>query len=334
MEKDEFTLIKEIEKLVTKNNKNFKDIGIGDDCAIIKTLSEKYDILITKDILAENVHFDLDYYSFYDIGYKSAIVNISDIISKGAKLSSMFIGLSIPCYIKYEDIIQFYKGFNKACSKFDASIMGGDTTKSKKYFFISVTALGKIEKNKSILRSGAKDKDNIYVLGRLGESSIGLDILQGKKMGNNKPEIQNIIKKEECIKKHLTPQLFFDKWQEIIKNYTVNSSIDISDGLLQDASHIAKKSNVLIKIYKNSKWNNVNCEFNKNIDKEFLLKNILAGGEDYSILFTSPDNIKEEKNLIKIGFIESIKKNEKPQVLLIDDNNSLIDHNYAGFNHF
>lgn len=323
MEKNEFELIKNIDKLIKKSLPQTNGIGIGDDCALLSDLSPDYDVLITKDLLVEDIHFKTSTYSFSDIGYKSAIVNISDLISKGATPTNAFIGLSIPKNINYNDIINWYKGFIKACKKYNIAISGGDTTSSRKHFFISVTLLGKAQKNKMILRSGAEVNDYVYVLGNLGESSLGLEMLTNKNITNNIHHATRI---------HLRPIIFYEKWFEIINNKKINASIDISDGLMQDASHIAKKSNVKIIINKDSNWKYVNSEYKKAENKWAMLKHILSGGEDYAILFTTKEKIEEEKNLIKIGYVEEYTK--KQSVILRDTNGVNIAYTTKGFNHF
>ena len=313
----EFKLIQKIKELTQSNNTN--NLNIGDDCAVIKNINT--DILVTTDILVENIHFSLKYYSFYDIGYKSAQANISDIICKGGHPKNAFISLSIPKKINDENILEWYKGFLDACSTHNIEISGGDTTSSNDYFFISITLMGTIEKDKTILRSNAEIDDNVYVLGFVGESDLGLKKLL----------IGNYDYNDDSIKTHLRPKLFYDKWQEILYKYKINSSIDISDGLLQDASHIAEESNLTIEIYESSNWNLVNRFFNVDSNNyKDVLKSILTGGEDYAIIFTSKDEIKEENNLIKIG---RTKKHSNSFIKFIDINNKEIHFESLGFIH-
>ena len=317
---EEFKLIQKIKELTQNNNTN--NLNIGDDCAVIKDISNDKDVLVTADILVENIHFSLEYYSFYDVGYKSAQANISDIICKGANPKNVFISLSIPKKINDENILEWYKGFIDACNPYNIEISGGDTTSSNDYFFISITLIGTIEKNKAILRSNAKEEDNVYVLGFVGESDLGLRKLLSGDFNYD----------DESIKTHLRPKLFYNKWQEIIKKYKINSSIDISDGLLQDASHIAEESKKSIEIYENSNWGLVNRFFNVN-NKNYkeTLKSILTGGEDYAIIFTSNDEIPEENNLIKIG---KVKKYSNYFIKFIDINNKEVHFDSLGFIHY
>ena len=314
----EFNLIEKIKKLTESNNTD--NLNIGDDCAVIKNISTDKDVLVTTDILVENIHFSLNYYSFYDVGYKSAQANISDIICKGANPKNAFISLSIPKKINDENILEWYRGFVEACKPYNIEISGGDTTSSNDFFFISVTLIGTIEKNKSILRSNAQIDDNVYVLGFVGESDLGLKKLLSGNYDYN----------DESIKTHLRPKLFYDKWQEIINKYKINSSIDISDGLLQDASHIAEKSNKTIEIYESSNWNLVNRFFNNDNKNKEILKSILTGGEDYAVIFTASDNIPEENNLIKIG---KVKEYSNTYIRFIDSNNKEIHFDSLGFVH-
>ncbi|WP_295156903.1 thiamine-phosphate kinase [uncultured Brachyspira sp.] len=323
----EFKLIEKIKEL-TKNN-NTDNINIGDDCAVIKNISNDKDILVTSDILVENIHFSLKYYSFYDVGYKSAQVNISDIICKGAYPKNVFISLSIPKKINDKNILEWYRGFLDACKPYNIEISGGDTTSSNDYFFISITLIGTIEKNKAVLRSNAKIDDNVYIIGFAGESDLGLKKLLSGNYDYNDKSIQS----------HLRPKIFFDKWNEILNKYEINSSIDISDGLLQDAYHIAKESYKTIEIYKSSNWNLVNRFFksdntnnsNSTNNNEEILKSILTGGEDYAIIFTTQNNIPEENNLIKIG---KVKEYSNTYIKFLDSNNKEIYFNSLGFIHY
>ncbi len=328
MKKTEFALINDIKNIIDRKYSILYPLenGIGDDCAFISNIKTDENIVVSIDALVENVHFDLSYYKMYDVGYKSAIVNISDIIAKGANPISMFISLAIPKKITDNDILEWYDGFTDACLPFNAIISGGDTTSSKSDFFISVTAMGKLNSNIKILRSTAKHGDNIYVLGRLGESAIGLDILQNKSK----------IKNQKCVHAHLRPKLFYLEFQKILSKYKVNASLDISDGLLQDISHIARASNVICEINDYANFSYVNDVY-KNIEpsqRKNIIEYILNGGEDYAIAFTSADNISEAENIIHIGTVRKVEKDEEPKVTLYDKNKNPYEINRMGYTHF
>ncbi len=329
MKKSEFELIGYIKNIIDKkhNLAYSSESGIGDDCAFIDDINHGESVVVTTDALVENVHFDLSYCSMYDVGYKSAVVNISDIIAKGAKPTKLFISLAIPQKLNDTDIESFYNGFIDAISPYNALIAGGDTTKSKSDFFISITAMGVVNKNTKILRRGACAGDNIYILGRLGESAIGLDILQ------NKIDIDN----QKCIAAHLRPCLFYNEFQQILTKYKVNSSLDISDGLLQDLSHIAVASSVVCEVYDYSNFALVNDAYKNaslDSDRAALLKYILGGGEDYAIAFTSADDIAETESLVHIGCVRQTNNGEKPCVVIYDKSGNALDISNKGYTHF
>lgn len=321
MEKSEFKTIGIINNLIKEQLNSSDNIGIGDDTAVIRDIVN-IDTLITTDILVENVHFNLSYYSFYNVGYKAAIVNISDIIVKGGKPHSLFISIAIPKDKTLENITNFYNGLIDVCKMYNVSILGGDTTSSNRDFFVSITAIGTVEKNKAILRSGAKVGDNVYVLGVLGESDLGLKKLLAHSRNY----------KDDTIQTHLSPKLFASTYYEIIKKHVVSSSLDVSDGLLKDLSHIAEMSNVCIEVEQNSNWELVNREYKNNKSDE-ILNSILSGGEDYAFAFTSRDNIEERDNLIKVGqVVDRERYNNK--IVLLDKDKNVIEKTYKGFEHF
>ena len=318
---EEFNIIEKIKKLTSINDKT-NNLNIGDDCAVLKNMSNERDILVTTDALVENIHFDLKYCTFYDIGYKASQVNISDIICKGGAPKSMFISLSIPSRVREDNIMMFYKGLLDSCSQYNIEVAGGDTTSSKDSFFISITLIGMINKNRAVLRSNAQVGDNLYVLGVLGESDLGL-----KKLMSGKFDIN-----DKVVQSHLRPKLFVKEWQTILNRYSVSSAIDVSDGLLQEANHIATASNAQIEIWETSNWSLVNCEYATSNNKKELLKSILTGGEDYAILFTSPKKIEDTNNLIRIGKVLNAY-NSPNRVLFIDSKGNKVNFSILGYQH-
>lgn len=279
MEIGEFQLIEKIQNQFHTNS--LQEIGIGDDCAVIPyTKSHSY--IISTDALVEEVHFKLSTISFYQLGKKSIAVNLSDIAGMGGISKYVFISLAIPKSIKQESILEFYQGIKDILTQFDVSLLGGDTVSSMSNLFISVTAVGIAENDKILYRNSAKVGDNIYVTGTLGDSAIGLDILL-KQIQKSGPET------EKLINKHLSPTPRIKEMQYLNKHYQISSAIDMSDGLSMDLSHILKSSKVGAKL----DWDLIpkSKELLIIVSKEDQEKYILHGGEDYEILFTSPDKI-------------------------------------------
>ncbi|MEK6795124.1 MAG: thiamine-phosphate kinase [Spirochaetota bacterium] len=274
----EFQLIHKIKSLLPADNTN---LGIGDDCAVIK--GAPYDTLVTTDILAEDVHFKLDYYSFADVGYKSCIVNASDILAMGGEVTGFFVSIAVPKKLTDENILDFYAGFKEAMLPFGVTILGGDTTSSPSGFFISITAVGRVPTGKALLRSGAKAGDNIYVLGRLGESAYGLHLLLDKGVRD---------RNDTFVKAHLRPRLFPNEWRKIREGCTITAAIDVSDGLFADLGHILEESRSGAEIdIDGDAWAPVSGLLSAGITKDEALGYIRSGGEDYALLFTSPDRV-------------------------------------------
>ena len=154
-------------------------MGIGDDSAIIE--SSKLHTLVTKDLLVEGIHFDLSYTPLMHLGYKSVIVNLSDIYAMNGMPKQIVIGIAISNRFKVDAIQELYKGIKLACEKYKIDLVGGDTTTSQSGLTISITALGQVKKEKVVKRSGAKKNDLIVVTGDLGAAYLGLQILRREK---------------------------------------------------------------------------------------------------------------------------------------------------------
>ncbi|MBR6126744.1 thiamine-phosphate kinase [bacterium] len=247
---------------------------IGDDCAYLKDLG----IVITQDSLTENVHFKREWYSPYQLGYKSITVNISDILASGAKPAYVTIALSLPSDIDSNFIKEFYKGANDGLC--GAKIVGGDITGSKSEIMISVAAIGKTEGRNISSRKNAKIGYSIVVKGKHGLSSAGLkELIDGGK-------------REDLIKAHITPNLE-KKFSEFI-SLNCNDKyamMDTSDGLADALFKIAESSNVKIIV-----------DFDKIPTNEGIsYENILFGGEDYKLIAAVPEEIALKSDGIIIG---------------------------------
>ena len=252
---------------------------IGDDCAHLKDLG----IVVTQDSLVEDVHFSLEYTNSYQLCWKSAMVNLSDICASGAQPAYMTVAISIPEYINEDFIKGFYNGIKSASG--GVKIVGGDITGSDK-LYISITAIGKTESRNISSRSNAKSGYKVIVSGEHGNSAKGLQMLKnGCKDFDNK-----------FIKSHLMPNAKFLFSKEISQNKNFDyAMMDSSDGLADALMQIAKLSNVLLDI------NTTKIPHDKNVD----IETVLYGGEDYELVACVPENILN--NISKYYVIGDVK---------------------------
>ncbi len=303
----EFGLIDHLTKSIKIKNKSTIK-GVGDDSAIID--NDKKLTLISKDLLVENVHFDLTYTPLKHLGYKSAIVNFSDIYAMNGNPKQLVIGLAVSNKYSLEAIEDIYSGIIQACDKYGVDIVGGDTTPSTSGLFISITVIGEVEKEDVVLRSTAKEKDLICVTGNLGAAYMGLLLLEREKaVFKANPEMQPDLEGHDYI---LQRQLKPEAQKKLIENLKKagvkpTSMIDISDGLASELLHLCKDSDKGCNIYEEKiPLDHETCL----IAEEFNISPVtaaLSGGEDYEILFTVNQNdyekIKEIENISIIGYI-------------------------------
>ena len=291
----ETALIKKITKSFKLSNKS-SILGIGDDAALINF--DQKEIVISKDILVEGVHFDLSYMPLKHLGYKSIVVNVSDILSMNASPSQILVSVAASNRFKLDAIEAIYDGINAACSEYNLDLVGGDTTSSNKGLIISVTCIGNIDKKKVVKRSGAKDGDIVIVSGDLGGSYMGLQVLEREKSvfevnSNSQP---NLSEYTYCIQRQLKPEARKDVIKVLDElNIVPTSMIDISDGLSTEINHLSSSSNISIHIYEDKI---PISDETKNVCNEFKINPTVAalnGGEDYELLFTV-----SEKNSKKI----------------------------------
>jgi thiamine-monophosphate kinase len=315
---NEFQLIDLIKKM-------FNAKLIGDDTAFLKNQNIN---LISKDILVEDVHFKIDNNCF-EIGAKSLISNISDIISSGGKPKFFFLGLGIPEYLSEAEIKTFLNGIKKISKKYKVTIAGGDISKAEK-FFISITIVGTTYFEKPILRNEAQKGDYIYITGNLGDSEIGLRLIL------NKIKIENKILENYFIKKHYFQNLYPKFVEQLCKKCKINAMIDISDGFLQDLSHILKSSKKSAEIYGKIIPKSNNYKKLKNILQDEYFKIPLFSGEEYQLIFTSPENPEKIKNIAKKFKVKTSKVgkilNKKKELIKILDMFEKFDN--LGYRHF
>jgi thiamine-monophosphate kinase len=284
--------------------------AIGDDAAVLDA-SEKQ-TLVSTDLLIEGVHFDLSYMTLKHLGYKAVMVNLSDVFAMNGTAAQITVSIAVSNRFPLEAIEELYAGIQLACETYKVDLIGGDTTSSNKGILISVTAIGKANKEEVVYRDGAKETDLIVVTGDLGAAYLGLQVLEREKQvfkfdPKNQPDLDNYT---YLIERQLKPEARKDI-VGLLKELDVKptSMIDISDGLSSELFHICTQSKVGCKVYEEKLPLDPQvisaCE-------EFELDSTmvaLSGGEDYELLFTIPiadfDKIKGNPNFSIIGHVTS-----------------------------
>ena len=280
--------------------------GIGDDAAVID-FNNKHTVVST-DMLVEGIHFHLSYMPMKHLGYKSVVVNLSDICAMNATPTHITVSISVSSRFSVEALEEFYAGVALACNVYKVDLVGGDTVASQKGMTISVTALGEIEKNKAVYRSGAQENDLLVVSGDLGSAYLGFQVLERERHvfeanPQHKPDLDLYT---YLVERQLKPEARKDII-ELLGQLEVQPTamIDISDGLASEIKHICKSSTVGCHLYEDKIPIDPvairTCE-------EFSLDPTtvaLSGGEDYELLFTIAQEdypkIKANPNLTVIG---------------------------------
>jgi thiamine-monophosphate kinase len=262
-------------------------LGVGDDAAVIDHFGKQ--TVITADLLIEAVHFDLIYTPLKHLGYKSVIVNLSDIYAMNATPTQIILSLGISNRFSVEALDEFYEGVYAACEKYNVDLVGGDTTTSQKGFIISITAIGEVTPDKFVKRSTAKKGNLLCVSGELGAAYVGLLFLEReKKIFLEKPQIQPDLEGETyVVGKLLKPEARKDIIDFFEKNQIVPTAmIDVSDGLSSEILHICKQSNLGCVLYEEKIP--IHEEMKKAVYKFEMDPTAcaLSGGEDYELLFT------------------------------------------------
>ena len=307
----EFGLIKHLTENIKLQNPETK-YGIGDDAAVLEFNNQQ--TLVTTDLLMEGVHFDLVYTPLKHLGYKSAIVNFSDIYAMNGTPKQITVSLAVSKRFCIEDLEQFYAGLELACQLHGVDIVGGDTTSSVTGLAISITCIGVADKEQIVYRNGAKETDLICVSGDLGAAYMGLQLLEREKaVFNGEKEVNpDFSGKEYLLERQLKPEARRDIIEALAKeNIQPTAMMDISDGLSSELMHICSQSNVGCRIYEER----IPIDYQTAVMAEELNMNVttcaLNGGEDYELLFTVPLTGHEKVSAIKgIKVIGHITKAE------------------------
>ena len=337
----EFGLIDRLTKDITpKNESTLK--GVGDDCAVLHYPDTE--VLVTTDMLMEGVHFDLTYIDLKHLGYKSAMVNISDIFAMNGTPRQLTVSLALSKRFTVEDIEMFYQGLRLACEKWGVDIVGGDTTSSYTGMAISITCIGEARREDIVYRNGAKNSDLICVSGDLGAAYMGLQLLEREKsvyygqlndlqkkiaqakaagddarlkalnaerstLNNFQPDFSG---KEYLLQRQLQTEARGDIIEKLrLAGIRPTAMMDISDGLSSELMHICKQSHCGCRIFEK----NIPIDYQTAVMAEEMEMNVttcaLNGGEDYELLFTVPigdlEKVQEIEDVHLIGHITEEK---------------------------
>lgn len=335
----EFGLIKHLTEHIKIKNESTR-YGVGDDCAVLQ-FPEQKQVLVTSDLLMEGIHFDLTYVPLKHLGYKAAMVNLSDIYAMNGMPKQLVVSIALSKRFCIEDLEDFYEGLQLACDSHGVDIVGGDTTSSLTGLAISITCIGEADADNVVYRNGAKETDLICVSGNLGAAYMGLQLLErekavfnqqiqeARKRGNQ--ELENELKnaqpdfsgKEYLLERQLKPEARRDIIDALsAANIHPTSMIDISDGLSSELLHICSQSNVGCRIYEE----HLPLDYQTAVMAEELNMNVstcaLNGGEDYELLFTVPIADHEKVSQLKdVRLIGHITKKDLGCALISRDGN-------------
>jgi thiamine-monophosphate kinase len=276
--------------------------GIGDDAAVID--NGAFCTVVSTDLLVEGIHFDLGYMPLKHLGYKSVIVNLSDIYAMNAIPKQITVSLAISNRFNVEALEELYAGIRTACATYGVDLVGGDTTSSPRGLTISVTAIGQGEKHRLVYRSGAKVGDLLCITGDLGAAYLGLQLLEReKRIWQENPGVQPDLEDQKyLVGRQLKPEARRDAIEAFRRvDLIPTSMIDISDGLASEIFHICRQSGVGALLEESGIPLHPDTEMQALKFKLDPATCALSGGEDYELLFTI-----DPKDVDKVRFLPEI----------------------------
>ena len=307
----EFGLIRRLTKDLKYSNRSTCK-GVGDDAAVMSFGNKQ--VLMTSDMLLEGVHFNLEYVPLKHLGYKSAVVNFSDIYAMNGTPTQLTVSLGISRRFSVEQIEELYSGIRLACERYGVDLVGGDTCASMTGLTISITCLGQADKNQVVYRNGAHENDLICVSGNLGSAYLGLQLLERERqvMNVNPNAVPQFEGREYLLERQLKPEARKDIIQALAKaGIKPTAMMDISDGLSSELMHICEQSGVGCAIYEDK----IPIDYQAAVLAEEMNLNIvtcaLSGGEDYELLFTC--SLSDYEKLIPLDDVYLIGHITKPE---------------------
>jgi thiamine-monophosphate kinase len=329
----EFKLIEHLTKnFIPQNPSTIK--AVGDDAAVISFNHKK--TVVSTDLLAEGIHFDLMYMPLKHLGYKSIVVNLSDIYAMNARPKQVLVSLALSSRFTVEAVSEIYAGIEHACKVYGVDLVGGDTTSSQSGLVISVTAIGEALEENIVYRSGAKPGDLLCVSGDLGAAFLGLQILEReKKIWLEHPDVQPELGNEYLIRRQLKPEArkdIVELFDELMLQPT--AMLDVSDGLASDVLHLCKQSGVGCLIDE-AKVPIAEDTYNTALELNFdPIICALNGGEDYELLFTiAPEDETKLADEMAVSIIGTITEAPNGAILKTKGGN-LHQITAQGWKHF
>lgn len=310
-------------------------VSVGDDAAVIDHFGKQ--TVITTDMLIEGIHFDLMYTPLKHLGYKSVIVNLSDVYAMNAHPTQVTVSLGISNRFSVEALDEFYEGVYAACTKYNVDLVGGDTCSSNKGFIISVTAIGEVAPGKFVQRSTASKGDLVCVSGDFGGAFLGLTLLEReKKIWLEHPQVQPDLEGEDYIVGRLLKPEARKDIIEFFESAGImpTAMMDVSDGISSEILHICHQSNLGCRLYEDKlpiAEQTRKAAFKFGLDPTVCALN---GGEDYELIFTlrqeDYDAITLNEQISVIGYMADLEEGCK----FISKGGNLFDITAQGWNAF
>jgi thiamine-monophosphate kinase len=300
-------------------------IGIGDDAAWVESRSGS--VLITSDLLIQDVHFKLQWTSLFALGHKAVAVNLSDIAAMGGKPAYLILALGIPGNFSSRQVSEFYRGIRSLCSKTGVVLVGGDTNVARS-LIVSVCLIGHAIYS-PVRRSGAQMGNDIYVTGALGDSALGLKLLQSGRVGLNRGFAAYLVSR------HRQPMPRVVVGEAIAREQLATAMIDVSDGLVQDLGHICDASGLGAQIWRDKLP--LSVAYRAMMGKDGT-RYALSGGEDYELLFCARrrdrTRLEHLSKRVKVPITRIGRCMAKEGITVLDSSGNVVSIPIKGYDHF
>lgn len=331
----EFGLIKHLTENFGFANAS-TELSIGDDCAVIDAQGKR--LVVTTDVLAEGVHFNLGYVPLKHLGYKAVVVNLSDVAAMNATPTQILVSLAVSNRFPVEALDEIYEGIALACKRYNVDLVGGDTTSSTSGLVMSITAMGLEDSDKIVKRSTAKVNDLLVVTGDLGGAYLGLQILEREHSvylanPNMQPEMEGY---DYILERQLKPEARTDIKKTLEElGVKPTSMIDISDGLSSEILHLSDQSKVGFRLYEDKiPMDSLTISTAEELNLNPVMC-ALNGGEDFELLLTiAPEDFEKIRNHPDFSIIGHTVDLEQGNFLVARGSNELIALNAQGWDAF